>query len=163
MHLADSNSRSRLHRQLQQALRRSFDNHSTRAMGRDNTVRAPRTPYSTTRPSNTDHLLFQLDRLVGFSMLVLASTVFLYYTIWTLLLVRPALSSPSTSILRTSPQPFVAEDQPIRAFFPPQVWAIRIPVILLLMGGAVVGSFLSLVMIRSNRKKAAKAKAQKSK
>jgi dolichol phosphate-mannose biosynthesis regulatory protein len=34
---------------------------------------------------------------------------------------------------------------------------------LLLLGGAVVGSFLSLVMIRSNRKKAAKAKAAKSK
>jgi dolichyl-phosphate mannosyltransferase polypeptide 2 regulatory subunit len=36
-------------------------------------------------------------------------------------------------------------------------------VILLLLGGAVVGSFLSLVMIRSNRKKALKAKAAKSK
>jgi dolichyl-phosphate mannosyltransferase polypeptide 2 regulatory subunit len=41
------------------------------------------------------------------------------------------------------------------------VWAIRIPVILILLGGAVVGSFLSLVMIRSNRKKAQKAKLAK--
>jgi dolichyl-phosphate mannosyltransferase polypeptide 2 regulatory subunit len=39
------------------------------------------------------------------------------------------------------------------------VWAIRIPIILILMGCAVVGSFLSMVMIRSNRKKAAKVKA----
>ena len=31
----------------------------------------------------------QLDRLVGLSMLVLATTVFLYYTVWTLLLVSP--------------------------------------------------------------------------
>jgi len=36
------------------------------------------------------------------------------------------------------------------------VWAIRIPVILILLGSAVVGTFLSVVMIRSNRKKAAK-------
>lgn len=41
------------------------------------------------------------------------------------------------------------------------MWAIRIPVILTLLGSAVVGSFLSMVMIRSNRKKAAKAKAKK--
>jgi dolichyl-phosphate mannosyltransferase polypeptide 2 regulatory subunit len=56
-------------------------------------------------------------------------------------------------------QPFVDSDHPLQAFFPPRVWAIRIPVILILLGCAVVGSFLSVVMIRSNRKKAAKAKA----
>ncbi|KAF7185230.1 Dolichol phosphate-mannose biosynthesis regulatory protein, partial [Pseudocercospora fuligena] len=82
----------------------------------------------------------QLDRLVGLAMLILASTVFLYYTIWTLLM------------------PFVDDSHPVQALFPPRVWAIRIPVILLLVGGAVVGSFLSVVMIRSNRKKALKAK-----
>ncbi|KXT13014.1 hypothetical protein AC579_3345 [Pseudocercospora musae] len=82
----------------------------------------------------------QLDRLVGLAMLILASTVFLYYTIWTLLM------------------PFVDDSHPVQALFPPRVWAIRIPVILLLVGGAVVGSFLSVVMIRSNRKRALKAK-----
>ena len=56
-------------------------------------------------------------------------------------------------------QPFVDSDHPLQNFFPPRVWAIRIPVILILLGSAVVGSFLSVVMIRSNRKKAAKAKA----
>ena len=30
----------------------------------------------------------QLDRLVGLGMLIVATTVFLYYTIWTLLMVR---------------------------------------------------------------------------
>ncbi|SPQ22336.1 8c8bb41e-1d31-4548-bfa3-64f9a9fd0bd8 [Thermothielavioides terrestris] len=74
-----------------------------------------------------------LDKLVGLAMLVAASVVFLYYTIWTL---------PPAAVL-----------------LPPRVWAIRLPVILLLLGSAVVGSFLSVVMIRSNRKKAAKAKA----
>nr|POE77499.1 dolichol phosphate-mannose biosynthesis regulatory protein [Quercus suber] len=75
-------------------------------------------------------------------MLIAASVVFAYYTVWTLLL------------------PFVDESHPLQLLFLPRVWAIRIPVILLLLGGAVVGSFLSLVMIRSNRKKALKA-AQK--
>ncbi|CZT17183.1 probable dolichyl-phosphate mannosyltransferase polypeptide 2 [Ramularia collo-cygni] len=85
-----------------------------------------------------------LDRLVGLAMLVVASAVFLYYSVWTLLM------------------PFVDEKHPVQSLFPPRVWAIRIPVILILLGGAVVGSFLSLVMIRSNRKKALK-KAQAAK
>lgn len=59
-------------------------------------------------------------------------------------------------------QPFVDEENAVQAFFPEKKWAIRIPVMLLLLGGAVVGSFLSVVMIQSNRKKAAKA-AQKQK
>ncbi|KAK2072238.1 hypothetical protein P8C59_006608 [Phyllachora maydis] len=82
-----------------------------------------------------------LDQLVGLAMLVAASVVFVYYTIWTLLM------------------PFVDSDHPLQSFFPPREWAIRIPVILILLGSAVVGSFLSVVMIRSNRKKAAKAAA----
>jgi dolichol phosphate-mannose biosynthesis regulatory protein len=63
----------------------------------------------------------------------------------------------------TDIQPFVDEDHPLQSFFPPRVWAIRIPVILTLLGSAVVGSFLGMVMIRSNRKKAAKARAAASK
>ncbi|GAW24317.1 hypothetical protein ANO14919_139010 [Xylariales sp. No.14919] len=82
-----------------------------------------------------------LGTLVGLAMLVAASVVFLYYSIWTLAM------------------PFVDLDHPLHSFFPPREWAIRIPVILILLGSAVVGSFLSVVMIRSNRKKAAKAKS----
>ncbi|KAF2435368.1 dolichyl-phosphate mannosyltransferase polypeptide 2 [Tothia fuscella] len=84
-----------------------------------------------------------LDRLVGLAMLIVATTVFSYYTIWTLLM------------------PFVDEDHFLQSLFPPRVWAIRIPVILILLASAVVGSFLSVVMIRSNRKKALKAKQGK--
>lgn len=110
----------------------------------------------------------QLDRVVGLAMLILASTVFLYYTIWTLLLVHPSppinlvTRLTSTSLTPTA-QPFVDKDHPLQSLFPPRVWAIRIPVILLLLGGAVVGSFLSVVMIQSNRKKAAKAAKAKGK
>ncbi|KAK7908648.1 dolichyl-phosphate mannosyltransferase polypeptide 2- regulatory subunit [Apiospora marii] len=82
-----------------------------------------------------------LDKLVGLAMLLAASFVFIYYSIWTLLM------------------PFVDADHPLQNVFPPRVWAIRIPVVLVLLGSAVVGSFLSVVMIRSNQKKAAKAKA----
>jgi len=82
-----------------------------------------------------------LDKLIGVAMLIIATTVFIYYTVWTLLM------------------PFVDDGHPLHSLFPPRVWAIRIPVILILLGSAVVGSFLSMVMIRSNRKKAAKAKA----
>jgi hypothetical protein len=39
----------------------------------------------------------QLDRLVGFSMLVAATTVFLYYTTWTLFMVR-YLTIPKAAI-----------------------------------------------------------------
>lgn len=56
-------------------------------------------------------------------------------------------------------KPFVDDDHPLQNFFLPRVWAIRIPVMLILLGSAVVGSFLGMVMIRSNRKQAAKAKA----
>lgn len=96
----------------------------------------------------SSHSLFTLSikstmsgTLVGFAMLVAASVIFTYYSIWTLLM------------------PFVDEGHPLQSFFPARVWAIRIPVILILLGSAVVGSFLGTVMIRSNRKKAAKAKA----
>ncbi|KAI4147488.1 MAG: hypothetical protein LQ340_005531 [Diploschistes diacapsis] len=82
-----------------------------------------------------------LDKLLGLAMLIAATAIFLYYTTWTLLM------------------PFVDPGHPLHDLFPPRVWAIRIPVILLLLGSAVVGSFLSVVMIKSNRKKAAKAKA----
>ncbi|KAL1971734.1 hypothetical protein VTN31DRAFT_1822 [Thermomyces dupontii] len=82
-----------------------------------------------------------LGPLVGSAMLLIATAVFLYYTAWTLLM------------------PFVDDDHPLHNFFPPRVWAIRIPVILTILGSTVVGSFMGIVMIRSSRKKAAKAKA----
>ena len=93
-------------------------------------------------------------------MLIVATTVFLYYTTWTLLMVLLPPNSPLPLLTNFSPsQPFVDQGHPLHDLFPPRVWAIRIPVILILLGSAVVGSFLSVVMIRSNRKKAAKARA----
>ncbi len=107
--------------------------------------------------SNANRL--KLDRLVGLAMLIVATTVFLYYTIWTLLMVSHSLYLYTTPQLTDQTQPFVDPGHPLHDFFPPRVWAIRIPVILILLGSAVVGSFLSVVMIRSNQKKAAKTRA----
>lgn len=98
-------------------------------------------------------------------MLVAASVVFLYYTVWSLLMVGfflqifPGTTTWCAALTSASLQPFVDDDHPLQNFFLPRVWAIRIPVILVLLASAVVGSFLGMVMIRSNRKKAAKAKA----
>ncbi|GFF40592.1 dolichol phosphate-mannose biosynthesis regulatory protein [Aspergillus udagawae] len=86
-----------------------------------------------------------LGQLVGSAMLLVATAIFLYYTAWTLLM------------------PFVDQGHPLHDLFPPRKWAIRIPVILTLLGSAVVGTFIGLVMINSNRKKAAKAAAAKKK
>lgn len=67
----------------------------------------------------------------------------------------------SNKITTDTLQPFVDDDHILHSLFPPRVWAIRIPVILIILGTTVVGSFLSVVMIRSNRKKALKAKQKK--
>ncbi|BCR84366.1 dolichol phosphate-mannose biosynthesis regulatory protein [Aspergillus chevalieri] len=82
-----------------------------------------------------------LGPIVGSVMLLVATAIFLYYTAWTLLM------------------PFVDPGHPLHDLFPPRVWAIRIPVFLTLLGSAVVGTFIGIVMINSNKKKAAKAKA----
>ncbi|RMJ25710.1 hypothetical protein PHISP_03441 [Aspergillus sp. HF37] len=74
-------------------------------------------------------------------MLLVATASFLYYSAWTLLM------------------PFVDPGHPLQDLFPPRIWAIRIPVIITLLGSAVVGTFIAIVMINSNKKKAAKAKA----
>lgn len=107
-------------------------------------------------------------------MLLVATAIFLYYTAWTLLMVRlfSTFSLSSTKEKKrkkeeekenkdrlTFSKPFVDPGHPLHDLFPPRVWAIRIPVILTLLGSAVVGSFLGIMMIRSSKKKAAKAKA----
>ena len=65
----------------------------------------------------------------------------------------------SLTVFSPSQKPFVDQGHPLHDLFPPRVWAIRIPVIIILLGIAVVGSFLSMVMIQSERKRVAKTKA----
>ncbi|KAI9143759.1 dolichol phosphate-mannose biosynthesis regulatory [Paraphysoderma sedebokerense] len=49
--------------------------------------------------------------------------------------------------------PFVDEGHPLHGFFPPREYAIKIPVVLLIIGVSVISAFISLVMIKSNLKK----------
>ena len=101
-------------------------------------------------------------------MLIAATAIFVYYTVWTLFMVRTTkrslwtfLHESSCRVPTNTPQPFVDEDHVLHSLFLPRVWAIRIPVILIVLFTTVVGSFLSVVMIRSNRKKALKAQQKK--
>ncbi|CAG8452958.1 8869_t:CDS:2 [Ambispora gerdemannii] len=53
--------------------------------------------------------------------------------------------------------PFVDEGHPLHEFFPDRIYAIRIPVVLLLVGLTVVFTFVALVMIKSGKKGVKKA------
>jgi len=73
-------------------------------------------------------------------MLLTASIVFVYYTIWTILL------------------PFFDASSPIHDYFPSREWAIRLPAFVLVVGLAVIGTFVGLTIIAENRKQAQKAR-----
>ena len=90
-------------------------------------------------------ILQSVDKLIGAGMLTVATVVFVYYTAWTFIL------------------PFIDESSPIHALFLQREWAIRIPVILLLLAFALVGSFIGSVMIKSAKKEQAKKNAAKGK
>lgn len=74
-------------------------------------------------------------------MLAVATAVFVYYSAWVFVL------------------PFVDESNILQNFFLPRDYAIKIPVLLLLIAGLGVGSFIGNVLI----KKAQKEKLKKSK
>ncbi|KAK9352936.1 dolichol phosphate-mannose biosynthesis regulatory [Lipomyces doorenjongii] len=73
---------------------------------------------------------------MGCGIFFLATFAFLYYTIWTLIM------------------PFVDTTHPIQNVFPPREWAIRIPVMILLLAAGIIGSFLGIVMVRSTKPRA---------
>ncbi|KAK9324533.1 dolichol phosphate-mannose biosynthesis regulatory [Lipomyces orientalis] len=68
---------------------------------------------------------------MGQAIFVSATFIFLYYTIWTLVM------------------PFVDTTHPVQNLFPAREWAIRIPVMILLLAAGIIGSFLGIVMVRS--------------
>ncbi|KAJ2358923.1 Dolichol phosphate-mannose biosynthesis regulatory protein [Coemansia erecta] len=79
------------------------------------------------------------DKLIGAALLGIGTFVFAYYSIWTLVM------------------PFVDEDHPVRRLFPPQWFAIAIPVFLLAVGVTGIFGFLSFVMLKSGKKAAKKS------
>ncbi|KAJ2712006.1 Dolichol phosphate-mannose biosynthesis regulatory protein [Coemansia spiralis] len=79
------------------------------------------------------------DKAIGAALLAVGSFVFAYYSIWTLVI------------------PFVDEDHPARQLFPPQWFAVAIPVFLLAVGITGLFGFLSFVMLKSGKKAAKKS------
>ncbi|KAJ2777337.1 Dolichol phosphate-mannose biosynthesis regulatory protein [Coemansia javaensis] len=79
------------------------------------------------------------DKAIGAALLAIGSFVFAYYSTWTLVI------------------PFVDEDHPARRLFPPQWFAVAIPVFLLAVGVTGLFGFLSFVMLKSGKKAAKKS------
>lgn len=75
-------------------------------------------------------------------MLAVATGVFGYYTFWVFAV------------------PFLDLSNPLQALFLPREYAIRLPILLLLIAGVGVGSFVGKVLIankeKENKKKSAK-------
>ncbi|KAH9901026.1 dolichol phosphate-mannose biosynthesis regulatory protein-domain-containing protein [Cubamyces lactineus] len=80
------------------------------------------------------------DRAHGSLLLLLVAFVFLYYTVWTLLL------------------PFLVDSSPVHAWFPSREWAIRIPTLLVVLGLSAIGLFLGACIVRDVNLQAGKRK-----
>ncbi|KAK9382192.1 dolichol phosphate-mannose biosynthesis regulatory [Kockiozyma suomiensis] len=71
---------------------------------------------------------------MAISIFFLSTIAFLYYAIWTLVI------------------PFVDTTHPIQTLFPSRDWAVRIPVVLLLLIMGTLGSFLGVSMINYGKR-----------
>lgn len=71
-------------------------------------------------------------------MLLLATLIFIYYTIWTFV------------------TPFLDDDSFIQNFFLPRYYAIALPVVALIVGISIVATFVGLVIVKSVQKKKGK-------
>jgi len=80
------------------------------------------------------------DKALGSIMLLAASTVFIYYTTWAILL------------------PFFDVANPIHGWFLPREWAVRLPAFILVVGLSAIGLFLGSTIMMENRKKAQQAR-----
>ncbi|EFA84648.1 dolichyl-phosphate mannosyltransferase 2 regulatory subunit [Heterostelium album PN500] len=74
------------------------------------------------------------DRCIGLSLLLFSITVFVYYTAWVIL------------------SPFIDSDHWIHQYFLPREYGIIIPLMLVVVGLTVIGTFLGLVMVKSKKK-----------
>lgn len=71
-------------------------------------------------------------------MLLVATLIFIYYTIWTFV------------------TPFLDDDSIIQNFFLPRYYAIALPVVALIVGISIVATFVGLVIVKSVQKKKGK-------
>jgi dolichyl-phosphate mannosyltransferase polypeptide 2 regulatory subunit len=80
------------------------------------------------------------DKALGGLMLLVASSVFTYYTTWAMLL------------------PFFDASNVIHSWFPPREWAVRLPAFILVVGLSAIGVFLGSTIIKEKQRKAEQAK-----
>lgn len=101
---------------------------------------------------------------------MVSAFVFTYYTIWAFFTVSPSVRSLITAhsipCLTLShrfrlTQPFLASDSSVHSFFPPRVWAVRGPALILVGGLGVIGAFVGKVMMDEEKKKREKAQRVK--
>ena len=97
------------------------------------------------------------DRVVGAGLLLFSISVFVYYTCWVLVLVSTAAGAHIRCVLTCAclMQPFVEPGHFFHSFFPDRYWAVVIPVVLMILGVTLIGSFLGLVMLRKGKPKKA--------
>lgn len=74
-------------------------------------------------------------------MLLIATFIFAYYTVWTFV------------------TPFLADDSIVQYFFLPRYYAIALPVLALIVGVCLIITFIGLVVIKSAQKQKAKSKS----
>ncbi|KAJ3275098.1 Centrosomal protein of 83 kDa [Terramyces sp. JEL0728] len=75
------------------------------------------------------------DKIVGSIMMFISFFVFTYYSTWVFIV------------------PFLAPDHYLHSLFLPYEWAIRIPVLLLVVGISLIGGFVSFVLSKSVKAK----------
>ncbi|GAA5901740.1 hypothetical protein JCM5296_005393 [Sporobolomyces johnsonii] len=98
------------------------------------------------------------DRTVGRISLFVLTTLFGYYTVWTLLTVH-LLPSPPPPFLPLTRHPSLLPSQPflppspLLSLFPDREWAVRIPVLILLVGLSAVGMTTGCVLIETAKRK----------
>ncbi len=85
---------------------------------------------------------------MGFLLLTTASSIFLYYTVWVLVLVSYFLVNPFVGDVFS--QPFVDFNHPFQQYFPDRIYAIAIPCALFVLALVVVGMFISVILIRDS-------------
>mmetsp|Transcript_25884 Transcript_25884/g.24709 ORF Transcript_25884/g.24709 Transcript_25884/m.24709 type:complete len:82 (-) Transcript_25884:296-541(-) len=73
------------------------------------------------------------DKILGFALVATAGLIFVYYTVWVLVL------------------PFV-EEPVILNLFPPRIYAIAIPASVLVLTISVVGAFIGVVLIKESKR-----------
>ncbi|KAI0928531.1 hypothetical protein AcW1_005747 [Taiwanofungus camphoratus] len=88
--------------------------------------------FCSQKSHNMVHVL--KDKALGGIVLFTASVIFVYYTIWAILL------------------PFLDVSNPIHGIFPSRQWAVRIPVFILIMGISAIGVFIGWKVIKDNKK-----------